>query len=550
MTIRKLQESVNIPQITREYFSESANKELRWDGDLLKNAENLSCDFSAALSGFDPKFRAQFKSLFIQYVNLNQYSTTSYWTFALGLNTELRKTRPSIFDLAWASKAMQGKWLRGRVSALSNLLQFIEPRFPNLLGENVPVFLSGISSANTKNSNVLSDDPTKSKFTGAEFSSIVWSILDNFDKGLSGVNVTLIKLLDCHYFRRPIQFSQLKIGDIYFDSEENVSRIYAPRIFFPGAKDRSASTPFRGSKFEYHPIPDHFIDLFHLQINDIKKLFEHYLNCKIEDDELRKLPLFSTKKQIKDAASYLKNHLKIQILKNLDHEAFHLGSHLISRVISWKSNSQMIDKLGMPALNPPVSERTGEAIVITATRMRHSGATRCARMGASRAELTYIMGHSSSKSLEAYYKDSAEEARQLDEIMKISLTELHMTFTGKLLSREEQLSTIKSSPESILEHYESDDLSPVGNCGRHSFCSTQTIPIPCYRCNSFQPFVEANHRLVLEALLHRQKQENEIIRIGSAKSLLHPIDLSHDIISVLNVIAQCEAFKKDKEVEK
>jgi integrase len=392
---------------------------------------------------------------------------------------------------------------------------------------------------------VLSDDPNLSKLTNVEFDSLVWEIWKNFDIGSSGPQVTLLRLLSCHYFRRPTQFSQLKIGDIYLDSREDISKICAPRIFFPGAKDRFSEDNFRGSKFEYRPLPDHFIDLVRLQIHDVKNSFERLFEVNLNEDEYKKLPLFTTEHQIVHASEVLRDHFKIDPVSNLDHEIFHLTSVIIGDIIDWSSNSAIKRTADHCATKAPISERTGQDISVNATRMRHTGAFKLARRGVSKSLLSYIMGHTNAKSLNAYYKDPAEEARVLDEAMKGSLSQLHMAFTGKLLNADEELKVISESPDSILEHYSKQSLSSVGNCGKHSFCSTQTIPIPCYRCNSFQPFVGANHQQVLDALLERQRQENEAAKFGSPKNLLNPVDLSSDISCVLNVIAQCEAYKKN-----
>lgn len=517
-----------------------------WDGDVLIQTGRFSVDFQIALSKFPDDLRSEFKDLFIKFIDLNQYSSSSYWTFATGLNTALRKTTPRIFSVEWLSEAIKTNQLKAGTKKLSRLFEFINQRNPLFFDGDILIVLHNLRARKKIGKNVLSDDPEVSRLTKAEFDAIVWETWNNFDKGVSSTQITLAKLFDCTYFRRPIQFAQLKIGDIYFDHEDDVSRIRAPRIFFPGAKDASSQSSFRDSKFEYRPLPDHFIELIRLQIHEVQKLFESVLKCPISESDLKKLPIFASKKQILDASKALINTYQKNPIDNLDHELFHLSSHVVGNILRWRSNAPMHLKRYKFAVDPPMSERTGNTLVVNATRMRHTGAFSLARRGVSRSLLSYIMGHASSKSIEAYYKDPAEEARVLDEAMKGSLSQLQMAFTGKLLGKDEHLKLVKISPESILEHHADQKLSSVGNCGRHSFCSTQTIPIPCYRCNSFQPFAYANHQQVLDALLARQQQEAEIVQLGSAKHLLKPVDLSSDITFVTNVIEQCELYKKNR----
>ncbi len=542
MSTAKKYAAIDTSENIGKYFKEAANKEIYWKGDILFDGDRFSFNFSTSLSGLSLELRYKFKDLFIEFINLNQYSKMSYWTMAGKLNASLRNSKPSLLDVTWLSKALESKSFSVGASIVLKLLKFIQPRCPSLLDSAVLNILSNTRAGLYSRRNVLSDDPEKSKFTNGEFDLIVWSIWDKFDKGLSGTQATLLRLFACHYFRRPAQFSQLKIGDIHLNNDDDISGIRAPRVFFPGAKDKGAASSFRSTKFEFFPLPDHFIELIQLQIYEIKVMFETFFNFKITIEDLNKLPLFCSNDQIKYAVKSLKDRYKLAPLGHLEHQSFHLAANLIGTIIAWRSNSAMTARIGNVAMPPPISHRTNVEIVINATRHRHTGIFRLARRGVSKSYLTYVMGHKDPRSLDAYYKDPAEEARVLDEAMKDVLVEVQMAFTGKLLGANEKLNVIKNNPDSILEHSSGYQLNPVGSCGKHSFCSTQTIPIPCYRCNNFQPFVDANHQEVLDALLIRQKQENEIIHLGSSKNLLNPVDLSSDIECVLSVISQCKEY--------
>lgn len=157
-----------------------------------------------------------------------------------------------------------------------------------------------------------------------------------------------------------------------------------------------------------------------------------------------------------------------------------------------------------------------------------------------RSLLSHWLGHTSEKSLDAYYNDPAEEARQLDEAMSSVLTPIAMAFAGTLIDSENQ-ATRGDDPSSKLEFAHEGKLKSVGNCGKHSFCATSSVPIPCYRCKYFEPLVDAPHQEVLDALEQRQTAEQQALKIGGLRNLLIPIDLSSDINAVKNCIARCNA---------
>ncbi|EGH16229.1 hypothetical protein Pgy4_24463, partial [Pseudomonas savastanoi pv. glycinea str. race 4] len=69
-------------------------------------------------------------------------------------------------------------------------------------------------------------------------------------------------------------------------------------------------------------------------------------------------------------------------------------------------------------------------------------------------------------------------------------------------------------------------------------------PVPCSRCRVFEPLVDAPHEEVLEALIYCQAQELAVIKPGSMRNLLNPIDLSADIRAVERCIALCKAKRE------
>ena len=276
-------------------------------------------------------------------------------------------------------------------------------------------------------------------------------------------------------------------------------------------------------------------------------LYKHTLGLSLTTDQLKQMPLFCSKKRIKEARQIIETHHKHSVLDHLDSEFFHLRKGPIGKIIGWQSNTPTGKYHEKPSLRlslpkPPVSSRTGQTMVVNAVRMRHTRARQLARKGVPKHLLSHWLGHISEVSIHAYYNDPAEEARKIDEAMSPLLTPLAMAFAGTLIDSEDQAKRA-NDPASKLEFDYEGELKTVGRCGKHSFCATTSVPIPCYRCMHFEPLVDAPHQEVLEALIQRMAAEEQILKIGSPRNLLIPIDLSADIRAVKNCISRCSFHK-------
>jgi len=168
-----------------------------------------------------------------------------------------------------------------------------------------------------------------------------------------------------------------------------------------------------------------------------------------------------------------------------------------------------------------------------------------ARQGVPKPVLSYWLGHNNDDALNSYHNDPAETARELDEKMSTGLVTIAQAFHGKIIATDAE-STHPNDPLKRLEFAKDDKLNYVGRCGKLSFCATTSIPIPCYRCRSFEPLADAPHDEVLEALRYRQAQEQAIIRPGSMRNLLIPIDLSDDIRAVERCIELCKIKREQQ----
>lgn len=377
-------------------------------------------------------------------------------------------------------------------------------------------------------SRVRSNDPNEGWYTDLEYYSLVDAHWKDYEENNVTFQETLAKLLSAQYGRRPIQLAQLKICDIQHLGES--FGVTGKRIIFPGAKGRDADNTFRELKVEVHPIGEDLWRLCQIQIEYSQKNWEKYFGNAIPNPQNLQLPLFqprtvrSAKEKIQLAKKHLKPNESIYQSKYL-----HRASRTLSKYISGKNSKKT---------TTAISERTGEPVKENAYRYRYTRARQLARLGVPRATLSHWLGHESSKSLDAYYDDPAENARKLDKHMAPMLAPLAQAFQGQVIWSESQ--AIRGSDPS--SRVELDGKTAVGNCGEHGFCAA-SVPIPCYRCTKFQPWVDGPHEEVLHRLLERQEIENSAPTVGSGRRLIVPLQLDRDIEAVRDVIFICNQKK-------
>lgn len=538
--------------ISRTKRPDQQSESFYWDGETLVHVGERKLKMAKALSQLSPAIKTSFKQHLISFTKQGRYATNTYATILSVLKTALDSNPTGAFDTAWIARALTNSSFHRSKSGLTQFFLHWKERDSAAITLDAIHFMNGTAAIPTGKSNVLSDDPEESWLTDEEYEGLLRTVWDNYDIGVSDIQVTLIKLLSMQYARRPIQISFLKNGDIRKSDGSDTQGLMGPIIDFPGVKDINSEANFRDSKFEPHPLADHLWDLCQIQRHKVRTLYEHTLGFALTDDQLNKLPLFCSEGRIEEARQIIEGHHQLNLIESLGSSLFHLRKLRIGQILNWMENTPNCKYSAEKPKRtlrpePPISPRTGQIMVITATRMRHTRARQLARLGVPRHMLSHWLGHTSERSLGAYYNDPAEEARQLDEAMAPVLAPLAMAFAGTLIDSEDQ-ATRASDPTSKLEFARADELKSVGRCGKHSFCATTSVPIPCYRCKYFEPLVDAPHSEVLEALIQRQTAEKEMLKIGGLRNLLIPVDLSADIRAVKNCIARCDARQAEREM--
>lgn len=373
---------------------------------------------------------------------------------------------------------------------------------------------------------VRSDNPNEGCYEQEDYESLVTAYWDEYDNGEASLSETTGRLLIAQYGRRPVQLASLKIGDITDEGE--FGGVVGRRIEFPGAK-KADDGSFRSGLIEVQPLGNDLWDLCQLLIVEVDIVWNHFLGRKPTQEELKSLPLFQ--------------NYNWQFLKKRWSEAFLYHGSTSSELFNSEylhMKRSFITKLAQRRkLKPLQSAVTNDDLTEGAQRMRYTRVRQLLRMGVSREAIRHWLAHKHYGSTRIYGEDLGEEARIIDEAVAPLMSPLVQAFNGTLRDRESDAKR-GDDPSSRIEI---DGKTAVGSCGQYAYCDA-TVPIPCYRCSKYEPWVYGPHQEVLDRLIARQRMEDAAFEKGSPKRLLAPINLARDIAAVRGVIAACNARKK------
>ncbi|HEE0120256.1 TPA: site-specific integrase [Citrobacter gillenii] len=308
-------------------------------------------------------------------------------------------------------------------------------------------------------------------------------------------------LLTSYTGRRPIQTSHLKLKDLsdLFSDNRNHSSINYPRAKHSGE--------FR-SEFTRLKITEDLNNLVLILAEKNIHFFEQLCNRTLRIDEQKEIPLFINFKEIK-------KHETINNLFDLmDMDYFHIRNYHITEVI--KQIAKKVHEL--PNLES-----------INARRFRYSLGTRAAQEGYSEYIIAQLLDHRSIRCVSAYVQNIPEYAIRIDEMMTSEVEKYVNAFKGEIIKSD-------SGQQQIRNHIGVNS----GNCSNCKDCCAP-VPIPCYTCPYFKPWLEAPHQEIYDYLIAERERIAEI-----TKDTKVTFALDRTISAVLEVINKCN-FIKNKE---
>lgn len=364
------------------------------------------------------------------------------------------------------------------------------------VSDDVVAYLDQISVKGTvKGEAVLTQDPISGPFSDIELESTIAGLDGAFEDAKLKLRSYVLCLLEILLGSRMVQFAALKACDIRLTSSGDYL------LSVPRAKQNNED--MRLEFKERMLVPE--VGILVLQLAQESR---QALSSLCNSDQA---PLFPSLGRSGQPPGY-----------EFHSSASGLAKEFIATMAS----------LGIP------SERTGEAMRMTATRFRRTLGTRAAAEGHGELVIAELLDHSDTQSVKVYVQATPAIVKRIDKAIAMRMAPMAQAFTGVLIDGEDQ-ATRKGDPASLIVDPRIDASPAIGNCGKHGFCG-YLAPIACYTCKLFQPWVDGPHERVLEDLLAERERlvKSSDLRIASIND--------RTILAVAEVVQLCSERRAEK----
>ena len=180
------------------------------------------------------------------------------------------------------------------------------------------------------------------------------------------------------------------------------------------------------------------------------------------------------------------------------------------------------------------SERTGKPLNISSNRFRYTTGTRAAREGFGEMVIAGLLDHTDNQNAGVYIENIPEHVEKLDEAVGQQMSRYAQAFAGVLVDREKDANRGDDLSSRIKARGEG-----IGTCGNYGFCGA-SVPVPCYTCVHFQPWLDGPHEKVYKELLSERQRLQEV----TGDNLIAAVN-DRCILAVADVIERCAARKDE-----
>ncbi|MCG5049412.1 recombinase [Pectobacterium brasiliense] len=366
---------------------------------------------------------------------------------------------------------------------------------------------------NIKGDNIKRRDPNEGPLTDIELQGFNDKVTQAYELGNINKTELAISLVMSHTGRRPLQISLLKTKDLITTSNKKGEDIHFLNI--PRIKQRNSE--FR-EDLKMFAIKEDLWKLLHSLIEDNIKTYKEKTPFELNNFILDNLPLFPCWKTV------LTEKNEIEFKSNISFDKYHIKAINIYSIIN-----SMTKKCNI------FSERNGKILKLTPRRFRYTIGTRAAREGFGELIIAELLDHSDTQNAGIYVKNVPEHVAKLDEAVGYQLAPFAQAFAGKLVDKESD--SVRGND--ATSRIRSEEGKSIGNCGDHGFCGAN-VPIPCYTCIHFQPWVDGPHKEVYDSLLEERKR---VEQITGDIAIVEILDRS--ILAVAEVVLKCEKRVKE-----
>jgi len=381
------------------------------------------------------------------------------------------------------------------------------------ISDEVIELLDGwVLKGNVKGDVIKRLDPLKGPLSDIELQAFNESAIQAFESDDISLTDMALGLAISNTGRRPIQISHLRIKDVLNGKNNRNETTYLLNV--PRAKQRA--TDFR-QQFKQFAITKELWVILSSQAEYVIHFIEEVLGFKLQQPDRLDLPLFPDMVEIKNITS--PHGLRVA----LKTDRLHIKS---SKVTSTCRHIADVAEI--------YSERTGELLKISSNRFRYTTGTRAAREGFGEMVIAELLDHSDNQNAGVYIENIPEHVASLDQAVGHQLAHYAQAFAGVIVTTEKD--AVRGAD---LNSRIRIDEENVGTCGSYGFCGAN-VPIPCYTCMHFQPWVDGPHKIIYDELI---AERTRLLEVTGDKQIAAVNDRS--IIAVADVIQRCSARRED-----
>ena len=402
-------------------------------------------------------------------------------------------------------------WYLGSIKGF--LKKWYDLGYDGVAKEIVDLLDSWTLKGNIKGDVVKRLDPEEGPLSDIELIAFNEGAVQSFEKALISLDELSMSLMASGTGRREIQISHMRLKDVLQGQNHKNEAAYILNI--PKAKQRGAT--FRSS-FNQLQITEELWTILNMQSNAVKKRFSEHFKTTIPSHILIELPLFPDYQLLNEVDSVR----KLESLLSVD--VLHIASKTVT--VSVKKIVQVANIY---------SERTGELLKMTSRRFRYTTGTRAAREGFGVLIIAELLDHSDTQNAHVYVENVPEYAARINEKMSHLLAPYAKAFQGCVVSSEAD--AIRG--QDINSRIRLNPHENIGTCGNYDFCGSR-VPVPCYTCNHFQPWIDAPHQKILDELI---TERDRIASVTGDLAIASANDRT--ILAVAEVIQRCKTHRQE-----
>lgn len=394
-------------------------------------------------------------------------------------------------------------------------------------------------------------DPKKGPLEPTELHSLAKDVQSAYERGVLDLGLFSLSLFHIATGRRPSQSANLKCKDLDEGralDPDSTSRYEDPKaptetlllMHVPRSKQYAAT--FRDEFRSVQWAPE-FFAVFRLQQRMVQREFEDLLAD--QDWALQPQDLFSLQADLPLFPDWKRILASLVALTPVRQDGRHGQALQDLRAVAagaqWHHSGQEITILMQVAVKVAGSiSRTGEPLSINALRLRHTKGTDLAREGLGRDIVAWLLDHSTVESVKVYTDNLPEHAIPANAAMALSPTmrNLAQLFRGQIVDSEVD-ALAGDDPRTSRIHFKGKGTA---TCGSRKQCGMGSrIPLCCYECDHFQPWLEGPHLDVLSELLTERHQREA--KLGKDHRVTKAADST--IVAIINVIQKCEVRRQE-----